>query len=140
MEVRYWQRDLETMDREALEALQLQRLRVTVDQALKTGFYKGRLKKAGITSGADLRTLADVKQIPFTTKSDLREAYPDRLLAVDLDDVVRLHTSSGTTGTPTVIYHTQEDLNNWTELTTRGVVATGATRRDVFQNMMSLPW
>ncbi len=125
------------MDREALEKLQLEQLQATVDQALKTVFYKRRLGKIGITSGRDISLLRDIEKIPFTTKNDLREAYPDKLLAVDRDEVVRLHTSSGTTGTPTVIYHTQRDLDAWTELTARGVTATGATRADVFQNMMT---
>jgi phenylacetate-CoA ligase len=76
-----------------------------------------------------------MRNLPYTTKDDLREAYPDGLLAVDREQVVRLHTSSGTTGMPTVIYHTQHDLDGWTELVARCIVATGATRRDVFQNM-----
>jgi phenylacetate-CoA ligase len=125
------------MPREELECLQLERLRSTVDQALKTVFYKRRLGKIGLESGQDITSLADLEKIPFTTKDDLREAYPDKLLAVDMDDVVRLHTSSGTTGTPTVIYHNQHDLDCWTNLTARGVIATGASRRDVFQNMMT---
>ncbi|MBN1269305.1 MAG: AMP-binding protein, partial [Kiritimatiellae bacterium] len=137
MEVRYWNKELETLDRSSLAALQLKLLRETVNWALKTPFYQRRLAKAGITSGDDIRSLDDVRRIPYTTKDDLREAYPTGLLAVPLDDVVRLHTSSGTTGTPTVIYHTQSDLNQWTELTARCIVATGATRKDVFQNMMS---
>ena len=112
-------------------------LQATVDQALKTVFYKRRLSRIGITSGLDITSLADLEKIPFTTKDDLREAYPDKLIAVDMDDIVRLHTSSGTTGTPTVIYHTQEDLDCWTGITARGVIATGATRKDVFQNMMT---
>ncbi|MDD2236583.1 MAG: phenylacetate--CoA ligase [Kiritimatiellae bacterium] len=137
MEVQYWDRERETMDRESLEKLQLERLQATVEQALKTVFYKRRLGKIGITSGRDIASLQDIEKIPFTTKNDLREAYPDKLLAVDRDEVVRLHTSSGTTGTPTVIYHTQHDLDSWTDLTARGVTATGATRADVFQNMMT---
>ncbi|MFA5099955.1 MAG: AMP-binding protein, partial [Candidatus Omnitrophota bacterium] len=137
MEVRYWNKKIETMDRSALKALQLRRLKETVAFALKTPFYKTRLKKAGIKSSADIRTLDDLNKIPFTTKDDLRECYPTGLLAVPMKDVVRLHTSSGTTGIPTVIYHTQDDINTWTELVARCVVATGATREDVFQNMMT---
>lgn len=137
MDIRYWNKERETMDREALEQLQLTQLRTTIDQALKTVFYKRRLSRLGLTSGNDITSLRDLEKIPFTTKDDLREAYPDKLLAENQDDVVRLHTSSGTTGTPTVIYHTRLDLENWTELTARGVTATGATQRDVFQNMMT---
>lgn len=137
MEVGYWNKELETLGRPELKDLQLKLLQETVQAALKTPFYKSRLKKAGINSGKDLKTIQDLERIPFTTKDDLRESYPYGLLGVSLDEVVRLHTSSGTTGIPTVIYHTKEDLNNWTELVARCIVATGATRKDVFQNMMT---
>ncbi|HET6495961.1 MAG TPA: AMP-binding protein, partial [Thermoleophilia bacterium] len=137
MDIRYWNKDLETLDRSSLKTLQLKLLQETVNWALKTPFYQRRLGKIGIKSGDDMRSLEDVLKVPYTTKDDLREAYPTGLLAVPLDDVVRLHTSSGTTGTPTVVYHTKADLDEWTELTARCIVATGATRKDVFQNMMS---
>ena len=137
MEIEYWNRSAETASAEDRAAAQLHDLRKTVNQALRTEFYARRLADAGITSGDDIRTLDDLKRIPYTTKDDLRSAYPYGLLAVPLDDVVRVHVSSGTTGIPTVIYHTQEDIDNWTELTARSVVATGAGKRDVFQNMMT---
>ncbi|MCU0651205.1 MAG: phenylacetate--CoA ligase, partial [Candidatus Omnitrophica bacterium] len=137
MEVKYWNKKAETMSRKALKALQLKRLKETVHFALKTPFYKSRLKKCGINSSDDIRTMDDLYKIPYTTKDDLRECYPRGLLAVPMRDVVRLHTSSGTTGVPTVIYHTQEDINNWTELLCRSIVATGAGKDDVFQNMMT---
>jgi phenylacetate-CoA ligase len=137
MEVNYWNKKVETISRSSLKALQLKRLKETVHAALKTSFYKARLKKAGIRSADDIRTMDDLKKIPYTTKDDLRECYPRGLLAVSMRDVVRLHTSSGTTGVPTVIYHTQQDINNWTELLARSIVATGACRDDVFQNMMT---
>ncbi|MBD3239589.1 MAG: AMP-binding protein [Chitinivibrionales bacterium] len=134
-DVTYWNERRETMEREALEALQLEGLRQAIDRALHTAFYRDRLRKAGITAASDIKTLDDVRRIPFTTKDDLREAYPNGLLAVEPGEVIRLHTSSGTTGTPTVIYHTQNDIDNWTELVARCIVATGAGRGDVFQNM-----
>lgn len=137
MDITFWDKERETLERSQLEVLQLQQLKFTVNQALKTRFYQRRLARAGIHSADDIRTLDDLQRIPFTTKDDLREAYPDKLLSEPLDDVVRLHTSSGTTGTPTVIYHTAKDVNSWTNLTARGVVATGACRKDVFQNMMT---
>ena len=129
--------DIETMDREALAALQLLRFKRAVTTALKTPFYKKRLQGVGIKSAEDLKTLEDIRKIPFTTKEDLREAYPYGLLAVDKDDVVRMHASSGTTGTPTVIYQTQHDLDRWTDLTARSLVAAGCGKSDVFQNMMT---
>ncbi len=129
--------DIETMDREALAALQLLRFKRAVTTALKTPFYKKRLQGVGIRSAEDLKTLEDIRKIPYTTKEDLREAYPYGLLAVDKDDVVRMHASSGTTGTPTVIYQTQHDLDRWTDLTARSLVAAGCGKSDVFQNMMT---
>jgi len=137
MKKAYWNEAQETSSRNTLKRLQLQRLRQVIDRALKTPFYKARLRRAGISGSRDIKTLDDLKKVPFTTKDDLRECYPDGLLAVDLKDVVRIHTSSGTTGTPTVIYHTREDIANWTELVARCIVATGASSKDVFQNMMS---
>jgi len=134
-QVRYWNRERETIDRAALQALQLSCLKETVDRALSTSFYRNRLERAGIRGADDIRSLDDLNRIPFTTKDDLREAYPDRLCAVPRSEVVRLHTSSGTTGTPTVIYHTASDIHNWTELVARCIVAAGAGPQDVFQNM-----
>lgn len=130
-------REIETMDAEALKALQLLRFKKAVTSALKTPFYKKRLNGVGLESAEDLKSLEDIKKIPFTTKSDLREAYPFGLLASDLSEVVRMHASSGTTGTPTVIYQTAADLEHWTDLTTRSLVAVGCHRGDVFQNMMT---
>jgi len=137
MDINFWDKEIETIDKAALKALQLKRLKETVSYALKTTFYKSRLKKAGINSSDDIKHWEDYKKIPLTTKDDLRECYPNGLLAVDMQEVVRLHTSSGTTGTPTVIYHTKSDINHWAELVARSIVATGATNKDVFQNMMS---
>ncbi len=137
MELLYRDAELETIERSSLKTLQLKQLRDTVHQALKTDFYKRRLKRAGIICGDDIKSLEDLERIPFTTKDDLRECYPEGLLAVNKSEVVRVHTSSGTTGTPTVIYHTKSDLDSWTELVARSIVASGASKEDVFQNMMT---
>ena len=137
MSVEYWNAPVETGDRADLEAGQLEDLKRTVDHALRTVFYRERLKAVGVESGNDIHSLGDLKRIPYTTKDDLRGAYPYGLLAADLDEVVRIHVSSGTTGIPTVIYHTAGDLDNWAELSARSIVATGAGKRDVFQNMMT---
>ena len=112
-------------------------LRETVRSALRTPFYRERLATVGIRTVEDIRGLEDLQRIPFTTKDDLRRAFPDGLMAVDRAEVVRLHASSGTTGIPTVIYHTQSDIERWAELNTRSLAAAGCTRADVFQNMMS---
>lgn len=137
MSIQYWNKKIETMSREHLEELQLVQLKETIHWALKTPFYQKRLTSVGLSSPEDIRTLDDLYSLPFTTKDDLREAYPEGLLATPKEDVVRLHASSGTTGIPTVIYHTLSDIDNWTELTARSFVATGAGKRDVFQNMMT---
>jgi len=137
MDIPIWDPKVETMGRAELQALQLAHLKESVAWALKSPFYKRRLAKAGINSPDDIQTLDDLKRIPFTTKDDLRECYPKGLLSVSQDDVVRIHTSSGTTGIPTVIYHTREDLDQWTELVARSIYATGANKQDVFQNMMT---
>ena len=137
MSIQYWNQDVETSPPEVLQKQQLEDLRRTVDRALKTEFYGKRLAEAGINAGRDISNLEDLRKIPYTTKDDLRNAYPYGLLSVDTDDVVRIHVSSGTTGIPTVIYHTTEDLDNWTELSARSIIATGAGRKDVFQNMMT---
>lgn len=131
------EKELELMPRSELEALQLARLKTTLARALKTDFYRQRLLPLGIDSPEAIHSLADLRRIPFTTKEDLRIAFPYGLLAVPLDETVRLHASSGTTGTPTVIYHTKHDIAAWTDLVARSLTAAGCTKRDVFQNMMT---
>lgn len=132
----YWNREMETIGREDLAALQLERLRKTVARAGNSEYYGRVFGKAGL--GPDsLRSLDDLRRFPFTGKEDLRAAYPRGMLAVDQEEVVRMHASSGTTGQSTVVYHSARDLDNWTELLARCLLMAGATRKDVFQNMMS---
>jgi len=133
----YWNVELETMPRESLEDLQLARLKEIIGCALNTHHYSKQFEEIGISSSDDIRSLDDLKKIPFTVKDDLRQSYPKGLLAVPDEDVVRIHSSSGTTGIPTVIYYTKDDLDAWTALLARSVYATGARKGDVFQNMMS---
>ena len=125
MDINYWNKDIEKIGKKELENYQLKNLKETIYWALKTPFYKERLKSVGITSPDDIKTLLDINKIPYTTKEDLRSAYPYKLLAVPKEDVVRLHTSSGTTGSMTVIYHTQRDIDGWTELAARAVTMVG---------------
>jgi phenylacetate-CoA ligase len=127
----------ETLCREDMEALQLERLAFTMSQAYKTEFYRKRLAEAGFAENFTPRGFDEFRRLPFTTKDDLRTAYPYGLLAEPQEKVVRLHASSGTTGIPTVIYHTREDLDNWAAIVCRSLVAAGATPADVFQNMMT---
>jgi len=128
---------VETLSRHELADLQLTKLRQAVDRALSTSHYQAKLAGCGIACGEDLKTLADLRKLPFTVKDDLRQAFPDGLKAVPQSEVVRMHASSGTTGIPTVIYYTRADIDRWTELGARSAAATGCTSADVFQNMMS---
>ena len=129
--------EIETLPQPQLKELQRQKLQRTVEAALKTPFYKKRLNDAGIRDARDIQTEADFRKIPYTTKHDLREAFPYGMLAADKADVVRMHASSGTTGVPTVVYLTQADLDKAAELNARSCACTGSTKNDVFQNMMT---
>ena len=121
----------ETLPREELEALQLRRLRDLCDRVYaNVPFYRKRFDEAGITP-ADIKSLADLKLLPFTEKQDLRNYYPFGLFAVPRDHIVRLHASSGTTGKAVVVGYTARDLENWAELMARSMSAAGVTRSDV---------
>jgi phenylacetate-CoA ligase len=136
-EIPFRDKATETASRQEIERIQLAGLKSQIDQALKTDFYRPRLAGSGIGSGDDIKTLADIRKLPFTTKNDLRDAYPFGLLAVPKEQVVRVHASSGTTGTPTVIYLTQKDLDMASDTMARGLTAAGGTRHDIVQNMMT---
>jgi len=127
----YWQKELETMSRHELEQLQVERLKQTVAQALNSPFYKKQLK--GIAPDS-IQSLSDLQKIPFTTKNDLRDNYPYGMAAVPLSEVVRIHSSSGTTGNPTVVVHSQKDLDEWANQVARCLMMVGITKDDVFQN------
>ena len=121
----YYQPDIETMSREDLEALQLERLQALVKRVYqKIPFYKESLDKAGINP-EDIKSLADLTKLPFTVKQDMRDAYPFGLFAVPRKDVVRVHCSSGTTGTATVVGYTQKDLENWGDCFARALYGAG---------------
>ncbi len=137
MDYQYWDKELETLPRPELEAAQLQLLREQIRRALGTTFYGPRLAEVGIRDPEDVRSLADLRRIPFTTKDDLRSAFPYGMLAIPKEDVVRLHASSGTTGVPTTIYLNRKDLARWASYVARSVYATGCTKEDVFQNMIT---
>ncbi|HPC96514.1 MAG TPA: phenylacetate--CoA ligase [Sedimentisphaerales bacterium] len=137
MDIPFWSREIETLDRASLGAVQLQRLRDMIWWALRTPFYSKRLTSVGVHSPDDVKDLRDLERIPFTTKDDLRRGFPKGLLAVEMTEVVRIHSSSGTTGIPTVIYYARDDVDRWTDLLARSIVATGASAKDIFQNMMS---
>ena len=126
--------EYETMPREALEAIQLRRLRTTLERVCATvPFYRERMAAAGIAP-RDIQRLEDIRHIPFTTKQDLRDNYPFGMFAVPMDTVVRIHASSGTTGQPTVVGYTARDVNTWATLMARALVAGGASANDIIHN------
>ena len=127
---------IETISSEDLQKLQIERLQKTVERVQSVPFYRERCKKRGITPDG-IQTYDDVKKIPFTTKKDLQEGYPFGFVAVPMNEVVRIHTTSGTTGKPTVVTYTVEDLENWSELIARNLTMIGLTSDDTFQNMVN---
>ena len=129
-----WNKEAETMSREGLKELQGQRLRQAVEYVSKrVPFYQRKFKEAGIKP-EDIHGLDDIGRLPFTTKGDLRNEYPFGMFAVPLEEVVRIHASSGTTGKPTVGGYTRNDLKIWGEVMARTVTSAGVTAKDVAQN------
>ena len=121
----------ETLPREDLEALQLRRLRDLCNRVYaNVPFYRKRFDEIGITP-ADIKTLADLRLLPFTEKQDMRNHYPYGLFAVPRENIVRLHASSGTTGKAVVVGYTARDLENWAELAARSLSAAGVNRTDI---------
>lgn len=129
----FFNEKMETMTRADIEALQLERLQATVRHCMNSPFYKKRFQEAGITP-EDIKSLDDIRRIPFTTKQDLRDTYPFGMASVPLRECTRLHSSSGTTGTPTVILHTRKDLEEWAAQVARNLWMVGLRPDDVFQN------
>ena len=126
--------EFETLPREALEALQLKRLVATAKRVYaKVPFYKKTFDEAGIKP-SDIKSLKDLRRLPFTNKVDLRDNYPFGLFAVPLEQVVRIHASSGTTGKPTVVGYTRRDIDTWAELMARSLAAAGAHKNDIIHN------
>jgi phenylacetate-CoA ligase len=129
-----WNEEFETLPREAMEALQLKRLRDTVDRLYATvPFYRDKLDEAGYKPG-DIRRSEDLARLPFTTKLDLRDTYPFGMFAVPMERVVRVHASSGTTGKPIVVGYTRRDIDTWSELMARTLSCGGTTSGDVVHN------
>lgn len=129
----YLHPEFEKLTRSEIEALQSERLKKTVRQCMNSEFYRRRFAESHIDPD-DIRSLSDLSRIPFTTKQDLRDSYPFGMSAVPLSRVVRLHSSSGTTGTPTVILHTQRDLDEWANAVARCLYMVGLRPGDIFQN------
>ena len=130
----YWNEEFETLPRAAIESLQLKRLQNVVQKAYAAvPFYRESFARAGVTPEM-IKSLDDLRRLPFTLKQDMRDNYPYGLFAVPLDEIVRIHASSGTTGKPTVVGYTQRDIEMWAELMARSFVAAGAHRGDIIHN------
>ena len=122
--------EFETLPREALEALQVKRLRQVVQRVYHTvGFYRTAFDEAGMKP-EDVKSLADLTRLPFTTKQDLRDNYPFGTFAVPMSRIVRVHASSGTTGKQKVVGYTAEDIDIWAECIARSLAMTGMTEED----------
>ncbi|WMJ23415.1 phenylacetate--CoA ligase [Paludicola sp. MB14-C6] len=129
----FFQKEIETMPRNKLEELQLERLKWMVGYCYdNVPFYQKRLKDAGITADK-IKCLSDLQYIPLTTKEDIRDNYPFGLFAKPMKEITRLHASSGTTGKPTVVGYTKRDLENWSDCVARVCMAVGVTDEDIVQ-------
>jgi phenylacetate-coenzyme A ligase PaaK-like adenylate-forming protein len=131
----YWSPEMELLEREELEALQLRRLEETLERCLKSPFYQEWFRDAGFDP-RQVKSLEDIRRLPCMDKGTLRGDEPTRILTVPLDDIVRVHSSSGTTGQATVVFHTAADVETWADLVARCMYMAGVRRSDVFQNMM----
>lgn len=129
----YWNREIETMERERMLDLQLERLKKQVAFVYdNVPFYKKMFDAAGMLPG-DIKSIPDLEKLPCTSKTDLRDNYPYGLFAVPMSDVVRIHASSGTTGKATVVGYTREDLGIWDECVARALTCAGGTKDDIVQ-------
>ncbi|KKB35941.1 phenylacetate--CoA ligase PaaK [Bacillus thermotolerans] len=124
----------ESMERSKKEELQINRLKTTVEKVYNNvEFYRNKFNELGITP-QDINSLEDIQKLPFTKKQDLRDNYPFGLFAVSQEEVVRIHGSSGTSGKPTVVGYTQNDIDMWGEIIARSIVAAGGRKSDIFHN------
>ncbi|ACM60602.1 phenylacetate-CoA ligase [Caldicellulosiruptor bescii] len=131
--MRYWDEHMECMDRSTLQEIQLKRLVETVKRVYTSvPYYRRKMQELGIIP-EDIKSLDDLKKLPFTTKQDLRDNYPYGLFAVPLSEIVRIHASSGTTGKPTVVGYTKHDIGIWSEVMARTLVAAGADKHSFVQ-------
>jgi len=128
-----WNRHFECMDRDGIRHVQGERLRETVERVyFNVPYYRNKMQESGLGPEA-IRTIDDISKLPFTTKPDLRDNYPFGLFAVPMSEIVRVHASSGTTGKPTVVGYTRNDIATWSEVMARTLTAAGANRNDFIQ-------
>jgi len=130
----YWEKEIEILPRSELEGLQLKRLRETVTRAKAVPFYNEKFKATSFYPDR-IASIDSIRTLPFTTKEDLRSQFPYGLLAVPLEDCIRVHASSGTTGRAVAVLHTENDIDRWSNLVARCLYGVGGRKSDIFQNM-----
>ena len=130
----YWENELETLNRNDLEKLQVKRLKSTIQSAMKSPYYGNLYKQMGLSADS-VKSVADIQKLPFTTKQNLRENFPFGFLGLPTKELIRLHSTSGTTGNPTVIFHNRHDIDSWANLMARSLFCAGVRDTDVFQNI-----
>ena len=133
--MKFWNREIETMSRDALEALQLKGLQKTLRRVWACDWWRDLLHKRGMSDPQDFKSLDDLRNLPFLTKEDFREAYPLKMSTVDRKELLEFHMSSGSTGTPVVMAYTKNDLNQWADTMARCFTMAGLEAGDTFQIM-----
>ena len=128
-----WNREKETLSRDEYAKVQLEGLKKSLNRVWGNDFYRERLKKGGVASPEDVKSLDDLAKMPFFTKEDFREAYPLKMNCVDRKDLLEFHMSSGSTGTPVVMAYTKNDLLQWAECMARCYAMAGLEKGDAFQ-------
>jgi phenylacetate-CoA ligase len=134
METAFWEKDIEVLEKTSLEKLQVERLKTTIAQAVRSPYYANVFNEKGI-SPVGIKHISQIRELPFTTKQDLRENFPYGFLTLPQKEIIRLHSSSGTTGNPTVIFHNRHDIDSWANLMARSLFCAGVRDTDVFQNI-----
>lgn len=130
----YWEKEFETLTRPNLEKLQVSRLKTTIQSAMNSPYYGNLYKQMGLSPDS-IQTVADIRKLPFTTKQNLRDNFPYGFLGLPIKELIRLHSTSGTTGNPTVIFHNRHDIDSWANLMARSLYCAGVRDTDVFQNI-----
>ena len=130
----YWENELETLNRLDLENLQVKRLKTTIQLAMNSPYYGNLYQQMGL-SAESIKSVADLNKLPFTTKQNLRDNFPYGFLGLPQKELIRLHSTSGTTGNPTVIFHNRHDIDAWANLMARSLYCAGIRDTDVFQNI-----
>ena len=129
-----WEKEIETLPRQDLEKLQIKKVGETIEKIRHVPFYREKFQTFAVDP-EKIKNIDCIKSLPFTTKDDLRSHWPYGLLAVPGDECVRVHASSGTTGTAVATFHTERDVDTWSNLVARCLYGVGVRKGDVFQNM-----